>query len=231
MTDLDFDAWLDGASITTTSVDILQQPSLLGEYEAWLRRYQRAKQVDHGEYAMGDPSPITALEAEGEQLLTRIEQASSTWHVRALTAEDDRAIRAAHPDPEAPAGFTEDPPKLVASPTEAQAKAFSQGYQAWSARQQKWLTDNRATLEAYGDALRKVAEARGAEKIARAVVRINQAGRTIAERVTAEQAITLPGRIGEAQVTVLMAAIDRASSEVPEVPMSPLSHGSGSDPE
>lgn len=228
---LDFDAWLAGASITTTSVDILQNPALLGEYEAWLRRYQRAKAIDPGEYSMGEANPIAALEAEGEALLGRIEESRSTWHVRALTGDDDRAILAAFPDPAAPTGFEEQPPKIAPSPTEAQAKAFSQGWQAWQVRQEKWLADHRADLDAYGEALRHIADQRGAERISRAVVRIEQSGRTIATHVSAEQALTLPGKIGEAQVTVLMDAIRRASNEVPEVPVGPLSHGSGSDPE
>lgn len=229
--DLDFDAWLAGASITTTSVDILQNPALLGEYEAWLRRYQRGKVIDPGEYSMGEANPIAALEAEGEALLGRIEESRSVWHVRALTGDDDRAILAAFPDPAAPAGFDEQPPKIAPSPTEAQAKAFSQGWQAWQVRQEKWLADHRADLDAYGEALRHIADQRGAERISRAVVRIEQSGRTIATHVSAEQALTLPGKIGEAQVTVLMDAIRRASNEVPEVPVGPLSHGSGSDPE
>lgn len=230
--DLDFDAWLAGASITTTSVDILQNPALLGEYEAWRRRYRRARDASSGvEYSVGESDPVKLLEAEGQALLDQIEEARSTWYLRALTHEDDRAILAAHPDPEAPTGFTESPPRMVASPTEAQAKAFSQAWEAYRARESRWVSDNRPALEAYAEQVRAVAESRGAERIARAVTRIEQSGRTISERVTAEQAAGLPARIGEAQVKVLVAAIERASNEVPEVPLGPLSRGSGDDPE
>lgn len=231
MTDeLDFDAWLDGASLTTTSVDILQNPGLLGRYESWLRRYQRAEAVDTGERTMGEADPLIALRVEGEQILAEVEQSRTTWHLRALTSEDDRAITAAFPTPDAPEGFTEAPPKIATAPTEAQAKAFSQGYEAWTRRQQQWAEDHRAELEAYGKQLQTVAEQRGAERLVRAVTRIEQGGRTIADRITVEQALSLPVKIGEAQVAVLVAAVERVSAEVPEVPMGPLSHGSGDAP-
>ena len=231
MADLDFDAWLDGASLTTTSVDILQNPGLLGDYEDWRRRYERAKNASHGELAAGEADPLKTLTAQGEDLLARVEQSRSTWHLRALTSDDDRAIIAAYPTPAAPAGFDESPPKITTAPTEAQAKAFSQGYQAWERRQQLWLEAHRAELEEYGEALRLVADQRGAERLVRAVVKVEQGGRTVADRITVEQALSLPGRIGEAQVKVLMAAVERASNAVPEVPIDPLSHGSGDDQE
>ena len=230
--ELDFESWLSGASATTTSIEILQTPALLGRYESWLRRYNRARAADVGsERSASDPDPVKALEAEGVALLDEIERSRSTWHVRALSGDDNRGIIEAHPDPVAPEGFTEKPPRIVTSPTEAQAKAFSQGYEAWSHRQQLWVSENRAQLEAYGEALRQINVDRGAEKIARAVVRVEQGGRVVTERVTAEQALALPARIGEAQVAVLLDAINRASTEVPEVPLGPLSHGSGSSPE
>lgn len=227
----DFDAWLDGASPTTTSVDILQNPSLLGKYEDWQRRYQRAKNLGSEELGIGEVNPVTALEAEGEQLLTELEQSRAVWHVRGLTGDDDKAIRVAHPDPKPPAGFDEQPPKIVTAPTEAQAKAFSQGYEAWQHRQQAWVETHRAEIEKYGEDLEQVALARGAERISRAIVKVEQAGRIVTTHITAEQALALPQRIGEPQVAVLIAAIGRASTEVPEVPMGPLSHGSGTDQE
>lgn len=232
MTDqLDFDAWLAGASITTTSVDILQNPALLGEYEAWLRRYQRAKAIDPGEYSMGEANPIAALEAEGEALLGRIEESRSVWHVRALTGDDQKAVAAAFPKPEHPADFDEPPPKMPTAPTEAQAKAYSQGYRAWEVRQEKWVMDRRSEIETYLNEVADVELRREAERVARAVVRIEQAGRTLEGRLTPDQVLALPERIGEAQMAVLVDAVKRATQDIPEVPVGPLSHGSGSDPE
>ena len=72
---------------------------------------------------------------------------------------------------------------------------------------------------------------RGAEEIVRALVSIEQHGQVVADRVTAEQILRLPAMIGEPQVKVITDAIRRASTEIPEVPVGPLSHGSGSDPE
>lgn len=227
--DFDFGAWLAGASATTTSVDILQNPALLGKYESWQRRYSRASRTAD-ERSAGEPDPLKALEAEGERLLSQIEESRSVWHVRALTADDERAILAAFPDPKGPEGFDERPPRLTSSPTEAQAKAFSYGYQAYEKRMAMWVEAHRAELDAYGESLRQVAISRGAERISRAVVLIEQGGRQIS-KITAEHAEQLPQAIGEAQVEVLLQAIAKASTDVPEVPMGPLSHGSESDPE
>ena len=127
---LDFDAWLAGASITTTSVEIWQDGGLKSRYEDWQRRYGLAKRLDDlGEATLGETSPLAALEAEGEKLLEAIEQSRTVWHLRGLTADDGRAIVAAFPDAEVPDGlaFTEQPPRVATAPTEAQAKAFSQG--------------------------------------------------------------------------------------------------------
>ena len=229
--DLDFDAWLDGASLATVSVELLQNPSLLSEYEDWERRYLRAKTAPKVERSAADPDPVTALLAEGEELLARLEAARTVWHVRALTGDDRDAIMAAFPNPPAPEGFKENPPRVVHSPTEAQAKAFSQGYEAYRERERRWVDAHHPELEAYGEAVKVAATLRGAEELARAVVRVKQAGRVIAERITAEQAMQLAGKIGEAQLNVLVEAVNRACREVPEVPVGPLSHGSGDDPE
>ena len=62
---LDFDAWLAGASITTTSVEIWQDGGLKSRYEDWQRRYGLAKRLDDlGEATLGETSPLTALEAK-----------------------------------------------------------------------------------------------------------------------------------------------------------------------
>lgn len=233
MTDFDFDAWLDGLSPATVSVDILQHPALLADYEEWQRRYSRAKANDSGEYAVGERNPVKALEVEGEALLARIEQSRSTWYVRGLSDDDRKAIVAAFPDPPSIDVFDEQPPRLAfgATPTEAQAKAYSQGYDAYKARQARWVNDNRDALEVYGEKVRTVATQRTIESIRRAVARVEQGGRTIAEALTYDQVEKLVARIGEAQAVVLTEAINRAANEVPEVPAGPLSHGSGGDPE
>ena len=228
--DFDFDAWLDGAAPTTTSVDILQNPSLLSDYESWQRRYTRARNTTPAERSAAEPDPVRLLESEGEELLEQIEQSRSVWHIRALTAEDERAVLRAFPDPKGPDGFTEQPPRLTDSPTEAQAKAYSQGFEAWQKRQHLWIEAHRAELDQFGEELRQTSVQRGAERMSRAVVRIEQ-GERIINHITADQAARLPERIGEAQVKVLLQAISRASTEVPEVPAGPLSRGSGDDPE
>lgn len=222
----DFDAWLEGAGLATTSVEVLQNPDLISEYEAWERRYARAQAASE-ELSAGEKNPVKALEAEGEALLHRIERSRSTWHLRALTIEQQRSIVAAFPDPEPPTIFEEEPPKLTGSPTEAQAKAYTQGWEAYRAREQRWLEANKDALIAYLDAVQQMARDRGAEKVVRSLVRIEQDGQTVTNRVTVEQVQRLAERIGDAQVKAITDAIDRVSVQAPEVPIGPLSHGSG----
>ena len=227
----DFDAWLAGASLTEASVDILQDASLLGRYSDWLRRYERAQASPAGERAMSEPDPMAPLKAEGEQLLAEIGASRSTWFVRGLTLEDVTAIREAFPEPPPAPRYTKPMPELQRSPTDAQARAYLAAMEGWEVGQRQHAEEHREAIDAWAQAQLEVLTARGAEKIARAVVRVEQQGRMVAGRVTAEQARLLPSRLGEAQVKKLLDAIDAATSEVPEVPMRPLSRGSGSDPE
>ena len=224
----DFDAWLDGASLTQKSVEILQNPALLSRWDDLQRRYEHAQQVGQAEVGIEDVSPLAALEAEADELLAEIEASRSVWHVRALTDEDVAAIMAAHPITPAPQ-FGGQVPSVQPNPTEAQAKAFLGAYTAYGAKLEAWKAEHAAELEAHEKATADALLARGAEKVARAVVRVEQGGATVTDRVSVEQVIALERRIGKAQISKIIAAIDAATTDEPEVPAGFLSRRSGAD--
>lgn len=230
-TALDFDAWLDGASLTEASVDIMQDASLMGRYADWLRRFERAAAQPRAERSMGEPDPMATIAVEGEALLAEVEASRSTWFVRGLTMDDITAIQEAFPDPPAAPSYTKPMPELQRSPTDAQARAYLAAVEGWEVGQRRHAEEHAEAIDVWAKAQLGTLTSRGAEKIARAVVRIEQGGRVVAESITADQARRLPSRLGEAQVKKILDAIDAATAEVPEVPLSPLSRGFGDDPE
>lgn len=224
-----FDEWLAGASLAQGSVEILQNPALLGRWEDLQRRWQRAQQIAQGEGGITDDNPVAALEAEAEQLLADMEASRTIWYVRELTSDDLTAILAAHPLQDEPR-YDGRIPSVQPNPTETQAKAFLGMYNAYRADVERWQDEHAEEIETFRRHVLDVNLARGAEKVARATVRIEQDGRTVAEHVSVDQVRILAARIGDPQVNRIIAAIDQLSESAPEVPSSFLSRTSGSDP-
>jgi len=223
----DLDSWLGGATVMTASVDIVQNSGLLGRYAAWERKYEAAKEdgaVTGGDDSLGDESPLAALEREGAALRKQIEASTATWFVRALDSEERQAVIDAHPAPDEPPTFTDPAPRLVPSPTEAQANAYIKGMTAWEARRDAFARAHKQELADYQKQVRAIGMARVVESIARAVIRVEVGGRIIAESteagpaITAEKAAGLVQAIGEVQVAKLNAAINEAADAEPEVP-------------
>ncbi|MFC8732182.1 hypothetical protein ACFT5B_06970 [Luteimicrobium sp. NPDC057192] len=233
----DLDSWLSGASVMAASVDIVQQASLLGEYAAWERKYEAAKEngaAAGGEATLGDESPLAALEREGAALRQRIAASTSTWFVRALSLDEQRGIIDAIPAPEEPATFSEPTPRLVPQPTEAQSNAYLKATEAWELRRNRFNKEHKAEHEKYEEESYEAAKARRAETISLAVTRIEVSGRVIAEAgahraITAEQAAALTAQIGETQVGRIQDAINLANSTEPEVPAAFLPTSSSND--
>lgn len=223
-----FDEWLQGASLTEGSVEILQNPALLSEWDDLKRRYERAQQIAKGEGGITDDNPVAELEAEAERLLERIEASRTVLHVRALLPDDLAAILAAHPVKPGPR-FSGKIPSVQPNPTEVQAKAFLGMYASYEAQLDQWKEENAAAIDAHRQETLDALQAQGAEKIARAVTRMEQGGRLITTRLTAAQVIQLAARIGDVQIRRITAEIDRVSNEAPEVPASFLSRTSASD--
>lgn len=232
--ELDFDAWLDGATITQASVEILQRPDLLARYADWERRYDRAEAewadtVD--ERSASDPDPLAAIKAEGEALLEQMQASRATWYVRAMSDDDQKAIEAAFPLPEQPESFKEHAPKPVHAPTEVQGKAFLRGMEAWELRKQAFVAEHAKEFEDWRDEVKKVVDQRDAESIARCVVSVEVGGRQIADHITHEQAAVLGEKINPLQVKKIVNAIVEATTAEPEVPADFLSRTSASDPQ
>jgi hypothetical protein len=231
LTSADFDAWLAGTSLSETSVEIMQNPALLAKYEDWQRRWIRSEKLAATiERSAADKDPLAALETEGEQLLDDIQKATSTWYLRGLTDDEAQAIIDAYPEPPKPALYEEDPPLPIRNGSNAQAEAYVKGFEAWQIRRDHFNAIHAEEQDAWARAAAKCLEDRGAERIARAVVRIEQNGRTVATSITAVQARALPGTIGEKQVEKICDAITRATRTAPEIPDSFLSPNSAKDP-
>lgn len=224
---IDLEAWLGGATVAEASVEVYQRPDLLARIEEWRRRYERAEQSDVGERSAGEEDPLAALEAEGEALVAELEASKSVWFLRALSSADEKAIDEAHPFPERPSVFAEKPPFMQARPTEAQARAFSQAYEAWGVRKKMFDAEHAASMDAYVQGATSALIARGAEKIVRALSRIEVGGEVIASSITLEQAMGLPARLGEVQVGKIIEAIDAATNLEPGVPAPFSRRGSG----
>ena len=219
---IDLEAWLSGATVAESAVEVHQDGAAFGRYQAWEKEYERAAATaaTMPDGALGDEDPLAELEAEGEALLDRLRDTRSMWFLRALSSDDEAAINEAHPLPEPPATFSEKPPFMQNRPTETQAKAFLKAYEAWQARRDQFAKEHEAEAEAYVKAATAAIVARGAEKIVRTLARIEVAGEAIAESITLEQARALPAAIGEVQVGKILAAIDRATTAEPELPAS-----------
>lgn len=221
--DFDFDAFIDGASVTEESVEIFQNGEVLGKYEDWRRRYERAAQLEEadGERSANEEDPLAVLIEEGAVLLTELEESRTVWFVRALEPDAEIAIEAAHPAPENPfQPFTDPQPQLPSHPTEKQATAYVIAMEAWTEKQTAHLTEQyRAEpYKAYSKAARQIVADREAEKVHRGFVRIEKDSEVIATKSpSVEQVKALRAKIGELQFGRLVTAIDEAKKKEPEV--------------
>lgn len=222
----DFDAWLGGASLVQASAEILQDGGLLARWEDLRTRWDRAEGMAPAERSISDPDPMAELEREAQELLDAIEKSRTTFVVRGLLPSDLTAITAAHPVTKAPE-FVGKKPAIVASPTEAQSKAFLGMWESYSLQREEWNAAHAEEIDAHRRDTMEALRSQGAERVSRAVVRVEQGGRVIATKLSPEQVLALAERIGEPQLALILAAITRASDEAPEVDADFLSRNSG----
>lgn len=226
---LDFDAWLAGAGLAQGSVEILQKPALLAQWDDLARRYERAQDLAAaGEAGITDEAPHADLEREAAELLAELEASRTILHVRALIPSDLAAILAAHPVKPGPQ-FRDKIPSVQPNPTENQSKAWLGMWEAYGLRKEEWEADNAAAIDAHREETLAALLAQGAEKVSRSVTRVEQGGRVIAEHITVDQVMKLAEMIGDAQVSKIIAKIDEVSAAAPEVPAGFLSRSSASD--
>jgi len=73
------------------------------DYLDWERRYEEAEASEEPvEISLNEKSPLQKLEAEGEEILERLQASKSVWTMRALSNEELEEIDAEHPIPKAP---------------------------------------------------------------------------------------------------------------------------------
>lgn len=122
--DFDILDWIESGTVAERSVVIYNDPALVGEFERLdreLKAAEQAKKAGAAEESVGEADPVAVIIARMKDLHARWEASKATWWVRALPAEDIKAIARQFPDPPRP-DFPKD------TPTEQRAAE----YQAWA---------------------------------------------------------------------------------------------------
>lgn len=222
MSDMDFDAWLEGASPLESSVDVYPDGKVFGEFQAWEREYERLTanaERTNGERSAGEVDPVAECEARGEALLERMKASRTTVFLRGISMADEEAVNAQYPLPDPVPGRPKlETPALPDRPSSVQADAFLARVQQQQALIAGWEQEHAKDLEEYAIAVSKVLLARGVEKLQRAFVRMEQGGRVLTESMSVEQLKKFAARIGEVQLGELISAVDFASKARAEVP-------------
>ena len=218
--DFDFDQWLTEARIAQGTVEILQRPDLLAEYQDWKRRYDRAKALHVAvERAQGDPDPVGELEEEGRQILQSIREARTTWYLSALSYPDEEAIEQAHPIPDPPVKYTRQLPSLPQNATDNQSKAFLEALNGWQIGREMFEVENASKLGPWRELVKEAVRNRQSERICRSVVSIKAADGTVNRvHLTIEQVRRMERIIGSTQIDKLITEIDRLGSDKPSEP-------------
>lgn len=89
--DFDFDTWLEAGTVATRTVEIHNDPALLGEYEALEAELEQAEKDwarSGGDQTLDAIDPRPAIVARLEALWERWEAAKATWTVRALSGDE-----------------------------------------------------------------------------------------------------------------------------------------------
>ena len=215
-----FEAWLNGATVTERSVEIMLDGALLGRWDDWSRRYERAERgAAVNERSAGEVSPLRALEVEGAQLLEDIQAARATWFVRGLQEDVVKAVDAAFPAPAPSWGrFSVPPPVVPDNPTEAQADAFLKAVGLWEEQRTQFNEDNAEAMQAHLVLMREVKLSRGYERVARGTVRIEQGGEVLFTAVTADQARAFHQKLGDHEFMKIVGAIETATTTPADPP-------------
>src|SRR5690625_1912703 len=97
-------SWIETGTVAERSVTHYNDQAAYSDYLDWERRYEEAES-NHGpdgEEVLGSRDVFAELDAEGEQILERLESSKSVWTVRALSNEELEEIDADHPLPKEP---------------------------------------------------------------------------------------------------------------------------------
>src|SRR5690625_7638550 len=92
--------WMETGTVAERKVTHYNDQAAYSDYLDWERRYEEAEAQhggDGGEEVLGCKDVFDELDAEGEQVLERLQASKSVWSVRALTSEDHEVIEAERP--------------------------------------------------------------------------------------------------------------------------------------
>lgn len=218
----DFERWLTEARIAQGTVEILQRPDLLADYQDWQRRYDRAQKLAQAapdERTIGDGDPLAELKEEGRNLAAAIRAARTTWYLAALSFPDEEAIEQAHPIPDPPIRYARQLPSLPQNATETQSAAFLEAIKSWQIGRELFEAENASKLDPWREQVKQQVRHRQAERIVRSVMSIKDADGTVHKvKLTVDQVLRLERTIGSTQIDKLITEIDRLGSDSPTAP-------------
>lgn len=188
--EIEFDEWLATGTVAKVEVPLYKDKDSLIRYREaakLLREYRQMVAQDTGERSIGEDDDELELKAAAEEAWEQVEQSRETWTLRALSADEIKAIDAAYQ-------VSPMPRKL---PDNAPAKS---------------QTVQQNKMRAWADEAAAIRQAAAADTIVAAFVSIETSAGTVTS-ITAEQIQrmrALPGR--EPDITKLMAAITDATT-------------------
>ena len=211
MEPLNLEEWQGGVRAPVTTVHIFKRPDLIAELGKLQDLKERGQSPELFESTIGERSKF-------DQVRRELEESLVIFHFAPIDEDDDRAILAAHPDPDGEPVFSEAPPALPQRATDKQSEAFLAAHKAWQARKEAWARENHESIADYQRRLTDVATDRGAERLARSLVAIEEGDVKRDVRWTADQIKQLRRRIGGPQLGLLIEAMQEANTKAPEVP-------------
>ena len=211
MEPLNFEEWLGGVRAPVTTAHIFKRPDLIAELGKLQDLKERGQHPELFEPTLGERSRL-------DQVRRELEESLVIFHFAPIDEDDDRAILAAHPDPDGEPVFSEAPPALPQRATDKQSEAFLAAHRAWQERKEAWARENREVIADHQRRLVDVYNDRGAERLARSLVAIEEGDVKRDVRWTADQIKQLRRRIGGPQLGLLIEAMQEANTRAPEVP-------------
>lgn len=208
----DFAEWLAGVEEPAEAVTIYQKPGLVAQIAALQESLPpEGAKVERG---LGDADPQQKLKDLREALAA----SRTVWYVSPLTREDEQAIEAAFPEPAPPPVFPDDPPQLATRATEAQSRAFTDGWAAWQEAKGRWEAEHADQLTAWKAEAEDVSLKRGAARLAQSISWIEAGGQREQPHLTGDDILALERKLGQPQISLLVEALDRVNSEPPAEP-------------
>ena len=211
MEPLNFEEWLGGVRAPVTTAHIFKRPDLIAELDKLQDLKERGQHPELFEPTLGERSKL-------DQVRRELEESLVIFHFAPIDEDDDRAILAALPDPDGEPVFSEAPPALPQRATDKQSEAFLAAHRAWQERKEAWARENREVIADHQRRLVDVYNDRGAERLARSLVAIEEGDVKRDVRWTADQIKQLRRRIGGPQLGLLIEAMQEANTRAPKVP-------------